>query len=362
MIIDAHVHVYPDQGGDELGRSTEDQHSMMQAIVADFWGRMVTSHTDERFIPEPDEDVQFSIDRYGRWTWNKHGEQCWLQRGTPSMTHMEHSPEQLITTMDAAGVEYGVIQTDIEYITAEHGRDHYFRDCVKRWGHRLLATVALDYNLGYDDGHLDQELAALNDCADSGFRGVYLSGVGLPEPLDDPRCDSLWREIVRLKLPAYVQTGFCDVSRYRDQLRGLRTVLERHPELQVIDAHLGGNLVHPDLPGHTNIIADLSSLLESGQFFLELGYVLGFENEKRWGDDAIYPFPKHNEIAKAVYDRYGASVLVWGSDVPWCYRVCTYAQAVDLVRKNTPYMTPRDRDAVLGGNMRTLFGLDTPSA
>ena len=44
-------------------------------------------------------------------------------------------------------------------------------------------------------------------------------------------------------------------------------------------------------------------------------------------------------------------------DVPWCYRVCTYTQAVDLVRRHTPYMTQQDRDAVLGGNMAALLGL-----
>ena len=306
MIIDAHVHIYPDQGGASLGRSVAEQHAMMQATVKDFWGRMVTSHTDKRFIPEADEDVAFSIGDFGRWTWRKHGEACWLQRGTPSMTRMEHSPEQLIATMDAAGVDYGVIQADIEYVASAHGRESYYRDIVERWSGRLLATVALDYNLKHDERFLHKELAALRTCAERGFRGVYLSGVGLPEPLDDPRCDSLWREIVRLGLPAYVQTGFCEADRYHDQLRGLHDVLQRYPGLRVIDSHLGGNLVHPTMPGYTDVLDDLRPLLDTGQFYLELGYVLGFENDALWGDDAVYPFAKHDEIMRTAFERHGA--------------------------------------------------------
>ena len=357
MIIDAHVHVFPDQAGDELGRSRAEQHAMMQACVGDFWGRMVSSHSNRTLAPQPGEDVGFNIGDYGRWTWNKDGESCWLQRGTPLMKHMEHSPEQLIAAMDAAGVDYGVIQTDIEYIAAAEGRDRYFRDCVDNWGERLIATVALDFNLSHTDEHLNNELQALSDCSNAGFRGVYLSGLGLPEPLDDPRCDRLWQQVTELDVPAYVQTGFCDTKRYQDQLQGLLRVMQRYPELRVIESHLGGNLVHPSQPGHTDVLTDLGPLLETGRFYLELGYVLGFEHVELWGDDAIYPFAAHNEIARTAYDKYGADVLVWGSDVPWCYRVCTYSQAIDLVRRHTPYMSDEDRGAVLGGNMAALLGL-----
>ena len=357
MIIDAHVHVFPDQGGPDLGRSRAEQHAMSQACVGDYWGRMVTSHAARRYVPDPDEDVGFEIGAYGRWTWRKHGEDCWLQRGTPMMTQMQHTPEQAIAAMDAAGVDVGIIQTDVEYLSSEYGRERYFADCIDRFGDRLIGTVALDYNLGHDEGFLARERDALVQAAARGFKAVYLSGLGLPEPLEDPRCDALWSEIVRLGLPAYVQTGFCDRNRYLGQLSGLLTVMRRYPDLRVIESHFGGNLVHPDHPNHTDLTEDLRPLLETGRFYLELGYVLGFENFGAWGTDSLYPYARHTEIARALYERHGAAGLVWGSDVPWCYRTCTYQQAVDLVRRHTDYMTKADRSAVLGGNLATLFGL-----
>ena len=357
MIVDAHIHVFPDQGGDGLGRSAAAQLAIMQSTVGDFWGRMVTSHAERQFIPHSGENVQFEVAEFGRWKWKKNGQDCWLQRGSPVMSQMLHSPEQAIAAMDAAGVDFGIVQTDIEYIAAEFGREHYFRDCVNRWGHRLIGTVALDYNLSNDDTFLAREREAINEAVQHGFRGVYISGVGLPQPLDHPRCDSLWRQIADAGLPVYIQTGFCARERYLAELRGLENVLNTHPDLQVIESHFGGNLVYPDHPDHSDILQDLHPLLETGRFYLELGYVLGFESYALWGEKSIYPFSGHTEIAKAVYERYGAKVLVWGSDIPWCYRLCTYQQTVDLVRRHTPYMSQEDRDLVLGGNLAGLFGL-----
>lgn len=357
MIIDAHVHVFPDQGGAGLGRSSAAQHATMQSTIGDFWGRMVTSHDNRRFIPDPGEDVQFAVADFGRWTWRKHGEDCWLQRGSPVMTRMQHTPAQAIAAMDAAGVDFGIIQTDIEYVAADFGREQYFRDCVTDWGDRLIVTVPLDYNLSHDDVFLARERDAMCQALAHGFRGVYVSGQGLPEPLDDPRCDLLWREIADTGAPVYIQTGFCPRERYLDQLRGLLRVLQSHPGLEVIESHFGGNLVYPDHLDYTDVLADLDPLLGTGRFYLELGYVLGFENFNLWGDNAIYPFPGHTNIAKTVYERFGAGVLVWGSDVPWCYRVCTYQQTVDLVRHQTPYMSRADRETVLGGNLARLFGI-----
>lgn len=357
VIIDAHVHLYPDQGGHQTGRPLNQQLALMQESIGEFWGRMVTSHQDRKYIPGPNEDVGFRVVDYGRWAWRKHGENCWLQRGSTLIKKMEHTPQQLIAAMDAAGVDIGVVQTDIEYLDLERGRTSYFESTINSYSQRLLVTIALDFSLSHDDAHLDLELSQLEQCIAKGFRGVYLSGVGLPEPLDDPRCNNLWRTISQLKTPVYVQTGFCTKSRYLEQLRGLLNVLERYSDLTIIESHFGGNLLHPKHPGYTDILKDLAPLMSTRQFYLELGYVLGYEDERYWGNDAHYPFPAHNNLVRQLYDIWGSTHLVWGSDIPWCYRVCTYQQVLDLIKENTSYMSAQERQSVLGGNMAQLFHL-----
>ena len=150
MIIDAHVHVFPDQAGAKLGRSPEAQCRLMQNAVGDYWGRMVTSHTERSYIPSVDEDVEFRVAPYGRWTWKKNDGDCWLQRGTPSMAVMEHPPEQMIATLDSAGVDVGVIHTDVDYVDVKHGRENYFLECIRKWGDRLVGTVRRELRLASD--------------------------------------------------------------------------------------------------------------------------------------------------------------------------------------------------------------------
>ena len=42
-------------------------------------------------------------------------------------------------------------------------------------------------------------------------------------------------------------------------------------------------------------------------------------------------------------DLFGASKLVWGSDMPNLERFCTYRQCVDYVRKHCPFLTREPR-------------------
>ena len=355
MIIDNHIHIFPNQAGPDTGPDPARHVAQLQKSVADFWGRMVSSHTDPKFIPEPDEDVDFTVGRHGRYYWQKHGEACWLQRGPAFMARMESTPEQIIAHMDAVGVDMAVIQADYDYVDFDTGREVYFLDAVKTRPDRFIGTAAVDFRLSRPDEFLQGQISNLTHAVeDYGFRALFLGGEAIPDPLDDPRCDPLWQDTVRLGVPAYVNTGFCSKAKYLEQLRGLKSVLARFPDLNVIDSHVGGNLLHSSSPEFVETPTELFPLLETGQFYLEVGYVLAYEDYQIWGPDSLYPYPQHSKIIQEVYKRFGP-MMVWGSDLPWCYRTCTYQQNVDLVRLHTPYMTDKDRELVLGGNLSRLL-------
>ena len=351
MIIDNHIHIFPDQAGPDVGPDPARHVAQLQKSVADFWGRMVSSHTDPKFIPEPDEDVGFTVGKHGRYYWRKRGEGCWLQRGPAFMARMESTPEQIIAHMDAVGVDMAVIQTDYDYVDFDTGRESYFLDAVRsrpdrffRHCRRRLPAFPLRRLPPGTDRQPHPRSGGLQVPSPVPRRR------GHPRPSRRPRCDPLWQETVRLGVPAYVNTGFCTKANYLEQLRGLKSVLDRFPDLNVIDAHVGGNLLHPSHPEYVETPTELFPLLETGQFYLEVGYVLAYEDFQIWGPDSLYPYPQHSKIIQEVYKRFGP-MMVWGSDLPWFYRTCTYQQNVDLVRLHTPYMTDKDRELVLGGNL-----------
>ena len=354
MIIDNHVHAFPDQGGSETGPDPEYHVLMMQRTVKDFWGRMVSSHTDPKYIPGPDEDVGFKVGKYGRFHWEKFGESCWIQRGSPTFQAMEHPPEQMIAHMDLAGVDMGVIQA--EYLELNEGRESYFAECLRKWPDRFIGTAAINYDLSKDDRYLESEIRKLTHAVEEdGFKALFISHVANRQPMNDPKCDSLWNEVVRLGIPAYLNTGFTSRENYLAQLQRTEEILEKHPGLNIIDAHIGGNIRHPSNPDYVETPQELDKLLKTGRFFIEVGYVLAYENFDVWGDDSQYPYPIHKQIIKTIYETHGATAMVWGSDMPWALRISTYRQNVDLIRLQTEFMDKKDRDLLIGGNLARLF-------
>ena len=81
-----------------------------------------------------------------------------------------------------------------------------------------------------------------------------------------------------------------------------------------------------------------------------------------WGGVWDYPYPEAQALIRQMRDLFGARKLVWGSDMPNVERFCTYKQCVDYVRRHCTFLSPAEKDAVLGGNMAGLFGLGARGA
>ena len=356
-VIDHHVHVFPDQRG-ALGYDDPTLHERkMQAAIRSMWGRFAASHTDPKYIPEPDEDVGFTQGKYGIWRWRKHGEDCWIRRGPQSMTDPVHDPEQMLAHMDIVGVDMGVIQTN--YMAPVWGREVYFADCIRRWPDRFIGTTVIDYDLRKSDKYLEKELETLTRAVEElGFRGLC-ENIPKGQPRDDPRCDVLWKACIRLKIPVFLETGFNAKAEYLREIREIENICRRFPELQVVDIHLGGQVLPPNDPNHVDNPAEFFELFKMGNFHLEFGYVLAWENEAVWGKDSQYPYPRHREMIRKIYERFGAGVMVWGADMPFAQRTCTYQQCIDTIRHHTEFMTEADRRLVLGGNVARLYRVES---
>lgn len=360
LVIDHHVHVFPNQRG-ALGYGDPTTHSRkMQAAVRALWGRFVASHTNPKYIPEPDEDVGFTQGKYGIWSWRKHGEDCWLRRGPQSMIDPVHDPEQMLAHMDIVGVDMGVIQTG--YMASVWGREVYYADCIRRWPNRFIGTTDIDYDLTKSDQHLAGELETLARAVEElGFRGLCYH-VPQGQPRDDPRCDSLWKTCIELKIPVFLWTGFNAKKAYLREIQEIENICRRFPELQVVNAHQGSNVLPPDNPNHVDNPTEFFELFKMGNYHLEFGYVLAWESEAVWGKkDSEYPYPRHREMIRRIYERFGARVMVWGADMPWVQRTCTYKQCIDTIRYHTEFMTEEDRRLVLGGNAARIYGVEVDS-
>jgi predicted TIM-barrel fold metal-dependent hydrolase len=233
----------------------------------------------------------------------------------------------------------------------------YFSEAMKRHPGRFIGTVATDYDIEKSEKHREAELGWLRNCVQKkGMKGIF-QGYPKNQNVEDERFKPFWEEISRLKIVHFFLTGFQPKQEYLESLGQIERVLKRHPEMNAIIGHLGGNVRPPDHPDHTDVPKELLGLLKLPNLYFEVGYVLAFENWNLWKENYEYPYPLHRKIIKRIYDEVGAERLLWGSDMPHLYRTCTYQQCQDLVRLHFDFMSEEERRLVLGENAARLFRL-----
>jgi predicted TIM-barrel fold metal-dependent hydrolase len=354
MIVDVHVHVFPSMKQTAGYRDIQSNYAVHQGKIRRLWGRMKTNTLDERYIPEPDEDVGFRMDDYGKFYWTKHGKECWMQRFPAVLKNMEWTPEQMIAFMDEVGVDKGVIQSG--YMEMNFERD-YMAEVTKKWPDRFIGTVTLDYDVEKGTEHLKGEMAKLRRAAaNQAIRGVY-QVFPRGQAIESSDFDPLWKALSDLGLPHFFFVGFQPKDRYMHSLKQIEKVLKKFPDLIGIIGHLGGNVRSSSHPNYTDG-SELLPVLRLPNAYFEVGYVLAYENWTFWKENYEYPYPLHTKLIKMIHDDVGCERLLWGSDMPNLYRTCTYRQCLDLVRLHFDFLDDDEKNLILGGNAAEVFRLE----
>lgn len=120
----------------------------------------------------------------------------------------------------------------------------------------------------------------------------------------------------------------------------------RFPQVQLIVDHLA----HPDPtvgPGSPAFQA-LLGLADLPNVFVK---PTGFYNFSK----QAYPFTDCDGFFRAVYDRFGADRLIWGSDFPHVLLKAGYGPTLHLFERRYPYVGKEERDRILGTNAERLY-------
>ena len=352
MIFDAHAHTFPDHAGASGYKDVATNLQAQQATMANFFGRMLTNTLDPKYIPGPEEDVKFRVGKFGRYYWNKHGKEVWLQRFPPYMIEAEWPPEQMVAHMDFVGVDKALLQAG--YMERIFGIE-YFASCMKKFPGRFVGTITTDYSITQNEKYREGELDKLRDAVKRlGMRGVF-QGYPREQPCDDPKFEPFWKTMTELKIPHIFWCGFQPKKDYLDFIARIEKVMRKFPDFKCVIGHLGGNVRPSNDPNFTNVPEDLLPLLKLPNVYFEVGYVLAYENWQLWKKNYEYPYPLHTKLIKRVYEECGADRLLWGSDMPFTLRTCTYLQVLDLVRLHLNFLKKEEKEKVIGGNAEKLF-------
>jgi predicted TIM-barrel fold metal-dependent hydrolase len=141
-----------------------------------------------------------------------------------------------------------------------------------------------------------------------------------------------------------------DRASYIANLIALDRVMQRHRTTRFVLV-MGPPVAHFGSNGQWDFPPEVLAAYRRENLLIEIMFPI------TWGGVWDYPYPEAQGLIRQMRELFGASRLVWGSDMPNVERVCTYRQSVDYVRRYCPFFSASEKDAVLGGNAAELLRL-----
>lgn len=307
-------------------------------------------------------DRQFRLDRAGgRVLWTVDGSDYTKQFLPPNLPDMAYSAGNLIAEMDYAGVDAALLHTDPML-----GRDAAFLAyCISQFPDRLRAMAPVDeWRIQAETDAVIAEL--MTSIQVHRLRAIkfipQLAYLSSPEPWDDGYFRPFWEAAIALDVPIFLTLGTGPASLsgaataaqqrqgYLEELAILERWLERYPGVTC-------SLTH-GFPWRLFLDGDQIRLPEAvwqpfqaGNCHLEVCFPV------RLGDLFDFPYREVWPTLALLVQRLGADRLLWGTDMPFQNRFCTYRQSRRWLEHYCDFLSPADLTAIMGGTAGRLLGL-----
>jgi predicted TIM-barrel fold metal-dependent hydrolase len=293
--------------------------------------------------------VDFRVGRYGRLEFMHDGEEYAIQYMPVGMQTIESPPEFMIAQMLYAGVDHCILQAGGGY-----GAMNDYNAFTQSQNPGKFTGL-----LQIDEAVADQAdvLAEVDRAQRLGLKGLYYSQEfsrhGYARNLDHDAFAPFWDKIAAFGFPAFVElsaTPDYDKKSYIANLMALDRLMQRHPALRFVLV-MGPPVGHFASGEKWDFPPEVLAAYRRDNLLIEIMFPI------TWGGVWEYPYVEAQALIRHMRDLFGASKLVWGSDMPNLERFCTYRQCVDYVRRHCGFLSASEKDAVMGGNMAELFGL-----
>lgn len=159
--------------------------------------------------------------------------------------------------------------------------------------------------------------------------------------LTDGTADWFWPAAERARIPVMVNAPY--------NIPEVGEIARRHPGLTLVIDHMGVRQKKDhDI---AQAIAATVGLAQYPNVAVKLSLVPTFSS-------APYPYSNIHPYVRSLVEAYGARRCFWGSDlsVMFIRSSCTYAQSVDLFRRDMPFLSQDDIDWIMGRGLRTCLG------
>jgi predicted TIM-barrel fold metal-dependent hydrolase len=359
MIIDCHAHVFQ-HWADPCGHPSREIHrTYMQKVQTRTSARVFRERDGKEFsgalLFEPGKNgwsglkpVNLRVGNYGRLDFTIDGEDYYSQYMPIGMQQIVAPPELMLTQMVNAGLDHTILQTGWGY----GAMNDYNAFAQNQYPDKFTAMLNVDEPRAYTDANLREFDRALR----LGLRAVYFALDAFARydfdiEFDDPRLDAFWARVAEAKLPVFFEpTAIPDytVESYVRSMQKFTALMKRFPTIRFVLV-MGPPVGFFGKGGQWEFPEAVLEAYRNENLLIEVMFPI------TWGGKWDYPYPEAQRLIHGMRDMFGAGKLVWGSDMPNVERFCTYKQSLDYVRRYCDFLTPSEKDLILGDNIDKLL-------
>ena len=306
-------------------------------------------------------DLGFRVDtERGRVAWEYQGEQYTKHFYPPNLYDCKFSPHSLIGEMDYAGVDVALLHTDPMLV-----RDStYLAECIALYPERLIAMAPVDeWRLRDEPDKVIEEVVTAVKV--NGLHAIKFNPLGYMvsnEAWDGGFYSSFWDAVTGLGVPIFFTLGTGPESPsivpgiqggrdgYIKELHILMRWMERYPDTIC-------SLTH-GFPWRTFLEEDRIVLppdvwepFKGDNCNLELCFPV------RIGDIFDFPYSEVWPTVAEMVRNIGADHLLWGTDMPFQNRFCTYRQSRKWIEKFCDFLGDDELDLIMGQTASRILGI-----
>ncbi len=373
MIVDSHAYCFEPLDGARGYASSEEHLTWVQAAHAGHHqpavrikdrapGRSDVLAPDGKGELDSLPDVRFRINKQrGRVVWDYEGDEYTKYFMPPNTRDGEFTPFSLTCEMDYADVDVTLLHTDPLLL-----RDSsYLAECIERFPDRLRAMAPVEeWRIHSDvDGVIKQLTTAIEAHK---LHAIKFNPLGYnisPEPWDDGAYRPFWEAATALGVPVFFTLGTGPQARaaggqsdeeqragYLNELHILMRWMERYPNTLASLTHGFPWRAFLDGDGIT-LPEEIWEPFQSPNLSLEVCFPV------RLGDLFDFPYKEVWPTLQELVERIGSDRLLWGTDMPFQNRFCTYRQSRRWIEKYCDFLSEDDLANIMGRSAARVLGL-----
>jgi predicted TIM-barrel fold metal-dependent hydrolase len=271
---------------------------------------------------------------------------------------LEYSPGNLIAEMDYAGVDWALLHVD-----ATLSRDvAYLAECVRAYPDRLRSMAPVDeWRIASEpDAVIAEAIEAIEVHGLHAFKLIpeYAYRADGGQSITDDAWRPFWDAVTGLGVPIFFtlgpRPGATDPRQgFLDEVWAVARWMDRYPDAVVSITH--------GFPWRDLVVDDR---IEVPPAFWEpfhdrpnLSIEVSFP--VRIGDLFDYPWTACQPVLAKMAEEIGCDRLLWGTDMPFQNRFCTYRQSRDWIERHAGFLDVAQLAALMGGTTARLLRIPT---